>query len=177
MGENLGAQNGIAQEGLPGGPLIAEFNDARAAAGRAVGLFMGVPGIALIGVGLLAGPGDGWLCGVIPVVLGAGFFALGTLRKRNRLLVYSDGLVQIKRGKAEPQLWEDVHEVLVEQERTYHHLGMYKTVRNFCSLQRKDGTWIKLNAVPITGAVIKAIRQSRESAGFGWREGQDSWLL
>jgi len=112
---------------------------------------------------------------MIPVVVGAGFFALGTLRKNNRLLVYSDGLVQVKRGKAEPLLWRDVHDVVVEQERIYHVTA--KTVRNYCSLQRKVGTWVKLNAVPVTGSVIKAIRQACEGVGLGWREGQERWSI
>jgi hypothetical protein len=174
LAEKSGADDRIEHHGLPSGQLIAEFSDARAAAGRAVGLIICIPGIALVVVGLLNSPDSSWICGMFPVVLGGGFFALGTLRKNNRLLVYSDGLVQIKRGKPEPQLWRDVQDVILEQETTYHNLGMYKTVRNYCSLQRKDGALVKLNAVPITGPEIRAIRKSCQDARLRWHEGQES---
>jgi hypothetical protein len=177
MDERPGAQNCIAQEGLPSGQLIGEFKHTRAEVMRAMGLFFGLVGIALLGMGLLAGPQELRVFGVTAIVLDAGFFALGSLRKNNRLLVYADGLVQFRRGKAERHLWRDVQNVIVEKEWRYHNFGMYKTVRNYCSLQRKDGVRLQINAVPITSPVIKAIRQSCQGAGMGWQEGQQRWSL
>jgi hypothetical protein len=65
--------------------------------------------------------------------------------------------------------------MVVERERRYHHLGAYKTVHTTCSLQRRDGDWVKINAVPINGPVIKALRLSCAAAGRDWQDGEDRW--
>jgi hypothetical protein len=168
--------NQIAAKAFPSGQLLEEFKNTDAAVARVIGLFMSLPGIVLLCVGLVGGSEAVRVLGAIAVIVGGVFFAVGTWRKNNRLLVYSDGLVQIKRLKAETHLWRDVQDVIVEQERTYHNLGTYKTVRNSCSLQRKDGGWVRLNAIQITGLDIKAIRRSREAAGMEWGRGQEKWL-
>ena len=52
--------------------------------------------------------------------------------------------------------WEKVLELRVRRETRYSS-GLAHEVRYYCSLRRKDGTWLALDAVPITYSAVKSL--------------------
>jgi hypothetical protein len=139
---------------------------------------MGVLGTALLAGGFLAGSEELRVLGGIVLGMALVVFGAGVRRQRNRLAVYAGGLVQVRRGMAEPLLWLDVQAVVLERQRHYHNLGLYKTVRTACHVQRRDGAWVAVDVVPVTGEVMRALRQSCEGAGLAWQEeGRERWSL
>jgi hypothetical protein len=153
------------------GQVLAEIPDERAGVMLAFAAVLGVLGIALLGAELAARLHEFlWVLGAFAVFFGVVFFAVGSVRKNRRLLVCREGLIQVWGERAEPLLWRDVDEVLLQQERRYHNLGVYQTNATCCSLRRRDGAWVEITAVPVTPRVIKALRQGWEQAQRGWEK-------
>jgi hypothetical protein len=162
MAESEGVQGPNPQEQPARGQLIGEFPDVRAQALRIVGPIIGVFGVAFIAAGFRDGVAPPAFFGVFVIGVGAAVFALGTWRKTNRVLVCTAGLVQVTSRKVETYLWQDVQEVILDRERSRYVLGavQFQTSRNTCYLQLKGGGWVQVKIAPISGSVVKAIRQS-----------------
>jgi hypothetical protein len=94
----------------------------------------------------------------ILLLMGIVFFSIGRLRPKNRLLIHEHGIAQIKWTEVDAILWPDVRQVRCERETRYGS-GLAYNVRYHCSLGRSDGTWLTLNAIPITSQVMKALGQ------------------
>jgi hypothetical protein len=141
------------------GGLLSEFGDVRAGALRALGCAFAGLGIALLAAQLLFGLhellAELAVCGI---VVGGISFGIGKILGNNRLLIYREGVVQVKAGRTEAVVWQDIHKVYLQQEKRYYS-GLNYDVRYHCSLKRKDGTWLVLDAIRITPSVAKAIRQ------------------
>jgi uncharacterized protein DUF6585 len=150
--------------GVPGGlagmgKLLGEFADIRAGALVTVAYLFAGLGVVLVAVQLFNPHESLWFMGLSGIVIGAVCFAVGKFRAKNRLLLFQEGIVQMKGGRVEPVLWREVQELYLEQETRYSS-GLAYGVRYRCSLQRKDGTRLGLNSIRLTSAAVTAIRQS-----------------
>jgi hypothetical protein len=101
------------------------------------------------------------MSGLFWVVAGVVCFAVGKFLRKNRLVIYQHGIVQHKRSGADVLLWRGIQQVYSERV-TYYGSGLAYKSRYQCSLQRWDGTWLALNAIPITSQVMKALRENCE---------------
>ena len=151
------------QQGEPAseelGPLIAEFKEETAGVPRAVGLALGSAGVLLLTAKMLfdlhpffAVLGIFWI--------GLGFLMAGLARglKKNRLLVYAEGLLQIKKDDAQACLWRDVQNILVSERREYAS-GLGYAVHYDCSLQHHDGAATNVDAVTMKPHILGLIRE------------------
>lgn len=151
------------QEDLGG--LIAEFRDFRAGIFAAIGYTFAVPGTVLLVGSILALPPrflfnrNDIHPAVYLMVFGTLSLAVGKFLGKKRLAIYQNGIIQVKWGATQSLLWRDVRRVFVERETRYGS-GLAYRVRYYCSLERSDGTWLLLNAVPITSEVMNVLRKS-----------------
>jgi hypothetical protein len=147
------------------GELIAEFRDVRAGIFAAIGYTFAVPGTILVVGSLLALPPrflfnrNAIQAAIYLMVFGTVSLAVGKFLGKKHLAIYQHGITQVKWGATESLLWRDVRRVFVERE-THYGSGLAYRVRYRCSLERSDGTWLPLNAVPITSEVMNAFRKS-----------------
>jgi hypothetical protein len=100
------------------------------------------------------------------IVVGIVLFAVGKFIQKKCAAIYQNGITQIKWGEIDFLLWRDVRQIFVERETSYGSGLAYK-VRYNCTFQRCNGTWLKLNAIPITAPVIKALQQCAVIANSG----------
>jgi hypothetical protein len=143
---------------IPLGKLVAEFSDVRAGAFFIVGYLLGGLGIALAATELVLSGGK-----VVPVfgaamtIVGTAALAIGKFRSNNRLLIYEGGVAQTRRWRGSQAVsWEEVLELRVERETRYSS-GLAHEVRYHCSLRRKDGTRLALDAILVTYSAVKAL--------------------
>jgi hypothetical protein len=153
------------------GTLVAEFRDYRASVSVAVGYCIGAIGAVLLVGSLFALPPKALFnkndidLAIYLVLAGAVLVAVGKLFQRKRLAIYEQGITQTRWGKADSLLWRDVRQVRVEREARYGS-GLAYRVRYCCRLERGDGTWLALDAVPITAEVMKALRKGAPFANL-----------
>ena len=142
--------------------LIAEFKEETATVPLSAGLALAAAGLLLLAVQLLINLHEFLLIlGILWIVLGLIFVAVGTSLKKNRLLIYAEGLVQLKRGEAQPSLWKDVQKVLVEERRHYAS-GVCHSVNYQCKLQHNDETVTKVDVITITPRILQIIQERWE---------------
>jgi hypothetical protein len=156
------------------GKLIAEFRDFRAGIPKAMGYTFGALGIVLLAGSMLSLPpkflfnnSDIELAFYL-IIAGAVFLVVGKFLQNKRLAIYQDGIAQINWGKVDSLLWRDVRQIRLEHETRYRS-GLACRVLYHCSLQRSDGTWLALNAIPVTSRVMKVLRERLESEERGPR--------
>lgn len=173
MSESPGTQEIFGPNGLASGELLREFKDTRADSIRLVAGVMAVLGIAVLVVGILIHMRDVGIFGAIAILVGSVFLAFGNWRKDNRLFVYREGLVQVKRREVQSHQWRDVQQVVLKWQMRVVRDVIYAQelgVRASCFLKMMSGGCVKINAIPITTSVIQAIWESCESAGVAWHQ-------
>ena len=142
------------------GKLVGAFGDFRATILTVTGCITGAVGAIILGEGIIRRDFSKAIESVLYwFVIGAVCFAVAKFRYKNRLVLYHDGLVQVKRGRVDALLWRDVQQVHWERV-THYGSGLAYKVRYQCSFQRGDGTWLALDAILITPEVMKALQQS-----------------
>jgi hypothetical protein len=155
------------------GKLIAEFRDFRAGIPTAMGYTFGALGIVLLAGSMLSLPpkflfnnSDIELAFYL-IIAGAVLFAVGKFLQKKRLAIYQDGIAQITWGTVDSLLWRDVRQIRLEPETRYGSGLAYKMLYH-CSLQRSDGTWLALNAIPLTSKVMEVLRKSAALANTAY---------
>jgi hypothetical protein len=145
------------------GTLIAEFRDIRAVITTIMGYAFAALGTFLLVYSLFhekeAEPAFFF------IIIGAVMFGVGRFFQKKRLAVYQNGIIQSKWGKMDSVLWRDVRQMSAERE-THYDSGLAYKVRYHCHLERSDGTWLALDAVPITSETMKALRKSATLANI-----------
>jgi hypothetical protein len=151
------------------GQVVAEFKDFRARITIVFGLVL----MVLVTIDPIARVAQGKRpdTGVVALLfggllLGLLFVAVGSFFHKRRILVYDQGVGQIKGLKKDSILWHDIQQIHCETETRYGS-GLAYRVRHKCWLQRPDGTWLALNAIPITPQVMKGLRKFPAFANVG----------
>jgi hypothetical protein len=147
------------------GKVVAEFKDFRARITIVFGLVLMVLG--MIDPIARVAQGKRPDTGVVALLFGGLLFvAVGSFFHKRRILVYDQGVGQIKGLKKDSILWRDIQQIYCEAETRYGS-GLAYRVRHKCWLQRPDGTWLALNAIPITPQVMKGLRKFPAFANVG----------
>ncbi len=142
------------------GKLVGTFGDFRATVLTIVGYINGAIGVIGLTDGIFRqNLREATEFALFWFVSGAVCFALAKFRYSNRLELYHDGFVQVKRGRVDSLLWWDVQQVHLDRV-TYYGSGLAYKVRYQCSFQRGDGTWLVLDAIPITPEVMNLLRKT-----------------